>query len=86
MVNNTQTPAEEPESHNPAFSLLSILRTVWKRKVRISMAWVLFAMVGVAVVRFLPAVYLSGNSGFRVAIRACGGLAWKVAPAGKAGG
>jgi polysaccharide biosynthesis transport protein len=59
MVNNTQTPAEEPESHNPAFSLLSIVRTVWKRKVRITLGWILFAMVGVAVVRLLPAVYLS---------------------------
>ena len=57
MVNNTQT--EEPESHHPAFSPLSILRTVWKRKVRIALAWVLFTVVAVAVVRVLPTVYLS---------------------------
>ena len=59
MVNNTQTELEEPESGHAAFSLLSILRTIWKRKVRIAMAWVLFTLVGVAVVRMLPAVYLS---------------------------
>jgi len=59
MINNTQTELEEPESGHPAFSLLSILRTVWKRKVRIVAAWVLFALVGFTVVRLLPAVYLS---------------------------
>ena len=57
MVNNTQT--EPEESGHPAFSRLSILRTVWKRKVRIALAWVLFTTVSVAVVRSLPAVYLS---------------------------
>ena len=59
MANNTQTEWEEPESSNPAFSRLSIMRTVWKRKVRIVLAWVLFALVGAGVVRLLPAVYLS---------------------------
>ncbi|HYW41810.1 MAG TPA: Wzz/FepE/Etk N-terminal domain-containing protein [Bryobacteraceae bacterium] len=59
MVNNTQTALDESESGNPAFSLLSILRTVWKRKVRITLVWVLLATVGFAVVRLLPAVYLS---------------------------
>jgi succinoglycan biosynthesis transport protein ExoP len=59
MVNNTQTEPAEPESGHPAFSFLSILRTVWKRKVRIVLAWVLFAAIGVTVVRLLPAVYLS---------------------------
>src|ERR1017187_7818782 len=59
MANNTQMDSEEVESSNPAFSRLSILRTVWKRKVRIVLAWVLFAVVGAGVVRFLPAVYLS---------------------------
>jgi polysaccharide chain length determinant protein (PEP-CTERM system associated) len=47
------------EPGNPAFSRLSILRTAWKRKVRIALLWVLFTLVGVAVVRLLPAVYLS---------------------------
>ena len=59
MVNNTQTELAEPESSHAAFSVLSILRTVWKRKVRITLAWVLFTLVGVTVVRLLPAVYLS---------------------------
>jgi uncharacterized protein involved in exopolysaccharide biosynthesis len=59
MANNTQTELEEPESGHPAFSRLSILRTVWKRKILIAVAWVLFAAVGVAVVRMVPAVYLA---------------------------
>jgi polysaccharide biosynthesis transport protein len=59
MTDNTLAQGEEPESHNPAFSLLSILRTVWKRKVRIALVWFGFGVVGLAVVRLLPAVYLS---------------------------
>ena len=59
MANNTQTELEEPESGHPAFSRLSILRTVWKRKILIALAWTLFAVAGVAVVRMIPAVYLS---------------------------
>lgn len=59
MVDNTQTELAESESGHAAFSLLSILRTVWKRKVRIAMAWVVFTLVGVAVVRMIPAVYLA---------------------------
>jgi succinoglycan biosynthesis transport protein ExoP len=59
MVNNKQTDVEEPESRHPAFSRLSILRTVWKRKVRIGLVWALCALGGVALVRMLPAVYLS---------------------------
>lgn len=50
---------EESEPGNPAFSRLSIFRTVWKRKVRIALAWVLCTLAGVVVVRMLPAVYLS---------------------------
>ena len=59
MVNNKPTGLEEPESANPAFSPLSILRTLWKRKIRIVSAWILLAGIGAAVVRMLPAVYLS---------------------------
>jgi len=58
MADNIQVD-EEPQSSSPAFSRLSILRTLWKRKVRITLAWILFAIVGVAVVRLLPAVYLA---------------------------
>ena len=60
MVNNGQASIEEePESSHPAFSRLSILRTIWKRKIRITVAWILFALVAVAVVRLLPTVYLA---------------------------
>src|ERR1039457_3879861 len=60
MVNNGQASVEEePESSHPAFSRLSILRTIWKRKIRITVAWILFALVAVAVVRLLPTVYLA---------------------------
>jgi polysaccharide chain length determinant protein (PEP-CTERM system associated) len=59
MVNKPQTDFEEPESSHPAFSRLSILRTIWKRKVVMALAWILFAGAGVAVVRLIPAVYLS---------------------------
>ena len=60
MVNNAQASVEEePESSHPAFSRLSILRTIWKRKIRITVAWILFALVAVAVVRLLPTVYLA---------------------------
>ena len=59
MASNQQTQWEEPESSNPAFSRLSILRTVSKRKVRILIAWVVFALMGAIVVHLLPAVYLA---------------------------
>src|SRR5580692_4629192 len=59
MLDGTQKDLEEAESGHPALSRLSILRTLWKRKVRISLAWILFTLIGVAVVRSLPAVYLS---------------------------
>ncbi len=59
MVNETPRDLEEGGSGNPAFSRLSILRTLWKRKVRIALAGILFALIGAAVVRSLPAVYVS---------------------------
>ena len=57
MANNAPAQAEEPGY--PGFSGLSILRTVWKRKIRILVAWVLFTVCAVAVVRLLPSVYLA---------------------------
>lgn len=57
MAELKQTGAEEPSSGNPGLSPLSILRTIWKRKVRIMAAWVLFSACAVVVVRLLPAVY-----------------------------
>src|SRR5271165_6922770 len=59
MVTHTQMELEEPESHSHAFSRLSILRTIWKRKVRIVSASVLVMLLALAVIRQLPAVYLS---------------------------
>jgi polysaccharide biosynthesis transport protein len=51
--------AEETSSGNPGLSRLSILRTIWKRKIRIVSAWILFAAVAAVIVRYLPAVYLA---------------------------
>jgi len=48
-----------PESGHPAFSRLSVLRTLGKRKGSIAIAWILWALAGGAVVRLLPAVYLA---------------------------
>jgi len=59
MVNSKHTEAEEPESGHPGLSRLSILRTIWKRKVRILAAWIALTACAVAVVRLLPAVYLA---------------------------
>lgn len=59
MDNNTQMEPEEPSSGHPGLSRLSILRTIWKRKIRIASAWVLFVLVAVAVVRYLPTIYLA---------------------------
>jgi polysaccharide chain length determinant protein (PEP-CTERM system associated) len=59
MVSHTQAEVEEPESGFAGFSALSIFRTIWKRKIRITVAWVLFALCAVAVVRSLPTVYLA---------------------------
>src|ERR1035438_6635582 len=57
MVNNAQTGEEEQTPSFPGFSPLSILRTIWKRKIRIIVAWVFFAAIAIGVVRMLPAVY-----------------------------
>ena len=59
MPSNTQSEWDEPESGHPAFSRLSILRTIGKRKLRIAFAWILFAGIGGAVVHLLPSVYLA---------------------------
>src|SRR5262245_40712227 len=59
MLDHTQMEAEAQESSHPSFSRLSILRALWKRRVRIVGAWVLFALVGLIAVRFVPVVYLS---------------------------
>src|ERR1035437_9638394 len=59
MVNSRQTEAEEQTSGLPGFSPLSILRTIWKRKIRIIAAAVFFTLCAVAVVRMLPPVYLA---------------------------
>jgi polysaccharide chain length determinant protein (PEP-CTERM system associated) len=49
----------EPVSGYSGFSLLSILRTIWKRKVAIALTWALLTSCAIALVRILPAVYLS---------------------------
>ena len=59
MTNNMQVDSEESSSGLPGLSRLSILRTIGKRRVRIILVWALFATVTVAVVRYLPAVYLA---------------------------
>jgi polysaccharide chain length determinant protein (PEP-CTERM system associated) len=59
MVDDLRADAEESASSHPAFSFPSILRTIWKRKVRITLVWVLFTVCALAIVRMLPAVYLS---------------------------
>jgi succinoglycan biosynthesis transport protein ExoP len=59
MNNVTDPDLDESSPGHPGLSPLSILRTIWKRKIRIAIAWVLFASVAVAIVRFLPTVYLA---------------------------
>jgi uncharacterized protein involved in exopolysaccharide biosynthesis len=59
MAENHQTAPEESSSANPGLMPLSILRTVWKHKIRIGLAWVLFTACAVVVVRMLPTVYSS---------------------------
>lgn len=61
MVNNTQAGMDEPESSHPEFSRLSILRTIWKRKIRITVAWIFCALCAVGMVRLLPTVYEAGT-------------------------
>ena len=43
----------------PGFSPLSILRTIWKRKLSIGLTWLLVGGIGAGVVYKLPAVYSS---------------------------
>src|ERR1039457_1024913 len=59
MVNNPPVTVQEPESGFTGFSSLSLLRTIWKRKIRITVAWILFALCAAAVVHSLPTVYLA---------------------------
>src|ERR1017187_5365868 len=59
MVNSRQTEAEEQTPATPALSRLSILRTIWKSKIRIAVVAVLLTLCAVAVVRMLPPVYLA---------------------------
>ncbi|MBZ5582680.1 MAG: hypothetical protein LAQ30_10860 [Acidobacteriia bacterium] len=56
MALHTQ-PEEESTTGNPAFSRLSIARTVWKRRFWIISIWILATAGAVTVVRRLPAVY-----------------------------
>ena len=58
MLDDSRADAGEVSSH-PAFSFPSILRTIWKRKVRITLVGVLVTGCALAIVRMLPAVYLS---------------------------
>ena len=50
---------EESSSGNPGLRPLSIVRTIWKRKVLIACVWVPLALCAVAIVRKLPAVYVA---------------------------
>ena len=60
MVSHNQAEVEEqPESGFTGFSPLSILRTIWKRKIRIVVAWIFFTICAVAVVRMLPTIYMA---------------------------
>ena len=59
MAKDIRSRAEEPEDGHPGLSRLSILRTIWKRKVLIVAAWIVFTAGAVAVVRLLPVVYMA---------------------------
>jgi polysaccharide chain length determinant protein (PEP-CTERM system associated) len=59
MAYDSQAEGEGPQSGHAAFSPLSILRTIWKRRFRIVLGWVLFSAVAVVAVRMLPTIYLS---------------------------
>jgi len=59
MASNTHQDLDEESSGHPGFSRLSILRTLRKRRTRILVSWVLFAVVAVVIVRLLPTVYLA---------------------------
>jgi polysaccharide biosynthesis transport protein len=60
MADIIQTDVEELPPH-PGLLPLSILRTLWKRKVRIVAAWALFTLATVAVVQYLPPVYMAAS-------------------------
>jgi succinoglycan biosynthesis transport protein ExoP len=62
MAERRQLDIEESTPGNPAFSILSIARTVWKRKFVIVSIWVLASMVAVAVVRRLLSVYVAEST------------------------
>lgn len=59
MANQIQMEPEEPTSGNSAFSPLSILRTIWKRKIRIGVVWFLGTVCALVVVHQLQSIYLS---------------------------
>ena len=59
MAENPRTAPEESSSGIPGLMPLSILRTVWKHRIRIGLAWVLFTACAAVVVRMLPTVYSS---------------------------
>src|SRR5687768_1814989 len=48
---------EQTASGLKKFALLSILRTIWKRRIPILAAWILLAAFVAAIVRKLPSVY-----------------------------
>ena len=59
MSNNSQKPVEEDSPGHPGFSRLSILRTIWKRRILISIAWLGFSLCAVGIVHMLPVAYLA---------------------------
>ena len=59
MSYDNQMEAQEATSSLSALSPLSILRTIWKRKIPIAVVWVLATIVAAALVRTLPTTYLS---------------------------
>jgi protein tyrosine kinase modulator len=59
MKPSIETDLEDSSTPRPAFSPLSIARTVWKRKAVICVVWALLTACTLAVVSRLPAVYMS---------------------------
>ncbi len=59
MNNSLDTGVDESSTPQPAFSPLSIVRAVWKRKVPILAIWFVLLALTFAVVSRLPAVYMS---------------------------
>ena len=58
MEKNQEKGTEESPRPNPAFSRLSIVRTLWKRKGWILSVWALLTVCTIIVVRSLPAIYM----------------------------